>query len=347
MLNSARIELHLHLDGSFNLKWAYEKSLIRGVIPAGTSFVDYYNMLFANNAKPHNVSITKFDLTCNILQSREDLSEAAYDLSRRLHDQGIWYAEIRFASQQHLKNGLTQLEALQAVVDGAKQAMKDYPGIRIGIINCLMHKGEDVSCNWEENLEAIHVTKQMLGKGAVGLDLAGYENNTEYKAYAPLFKEARDQGIPYTMHAGEMGVGEHVADAIDMGAWRIGHGVNCVQKEEYLSRVLESHIPLEVCVTSNVKRTMNYGEHPILTLLEKGANVTLNSDNMMFARTNLMNEHAQLKMLGVTDETLLQCTRNAIQAAFCDEETRQWLTGRLNQYLEEYQQKEGIEYDAL
>ena len=68
MLNSARIELHLHLDGSFNLKWAYEKSLMRGVIPAGTSFVDYYNLLFANNAKPHNVSITKFDLTCNILQ---------------------------------------------------------------------------------------------------------------------------------------------------------------------------------------------------------------------------------------------------------------------------------------
>ena len=347
MLNSARIELHLHLDGSFNLKWAYEKSLMRGVIPAGTSFVDYYNLLFANNAKPHNVSITKFDLTCNILQCQEDLSEATYDLVRRLHDQGIWYAEIRFASQQHQKNGLTQLEALQAVIAGAQQAMNDCPGIRIGIINCMMHKGEDAYSNWEENLETIHVTKQMLGKGAVGIDLAGFENNGDFRAYAPLFQEARELGIPYTMHAGEMGIGEHVMDALDMGAWRIGHGVNCLQKEEYLSRVLETQIPLEVCVTSNVKRTMNYAEHAVLTLLEKGANVTLNSDNMMFARTNLMNEHAQLKMLGVSDETLLQCTRNAIRAAFCEEETRQWLTARLNQYLEEYQQKEGTEYDTL
>ncbi len=347
MLNSARIELHLHLDGSFNLKWAYERSLLRGVIKEDTSFVDYYNMLFENNAKPHNVSITKFDLTCSILQTAEDLSDAVYDLTRRLHDLGIWYAEIRFASQQHMKQGLSQLEALQAVIDGADRAMKDFPGIRIGIINCMMHKGENASFNWEENLETIHVTKQMLGKGAVGIDLAGYENNGDFRAYAPLFAEARSLGIPYTMHAGEMGIGEHVMDALDMGAWRIGHGVNCLQQEEYLNRVVESQIPLEVCVTSNVKRTMNYAEHAVLTLLDKGANVTLNSDNMMFARTNLINEHAQLKMLGVTNETLLQCTRNAITAAFCDEDTRQWLNDRLERYLEEYQQKEGTDYETL
>ena len=49
--------------------------------------------------------------------------------------------------------------------------------------------------------------------------------------------------------------------------------------------------------------------HTLATgLLEKGADVTLNSDNMMFARTNAANEHFQLKMLGVSDKTLRQCT---------------------------------------
>ena len=131
MLNTARIELHLHLDGSLNIRWAYEKSLKRGVIPADSSFKDYYNLLFANNAQPHNVSITKFDLTCNILQTAEDLTEATYDLVRRLANQGIWYAEIRFASQQHCKEGLSQKEALYAVIHGARKGMEVFPDIRI------------------------------------------------------------------------------------------------------------------------------------------------------------------------------------------------------------------------
>lgn len=334
MHNTARIELHLHLDGSFNIRWAYEKSLKRGVIPPESSFVDYYNMLFENNAKPHAQSITKFDLTCNILQLYEDLEEATYDLVRRLADMGLWYAEIRFASQQHMKQGLTQKEALQAVVDGAARGMRDCPSIRIGIINCMMHKGENAAFNWEENLETIRVTKELLGKGAVGIDLAGFENNGDFKDYGPLIKTAKDAGIPVTCHAGEMGVGEHVLDALSWNVDRIGHGVNCLQKEEYLNAILDSHIPLEVCVSSNVKRTMNYAEHAVLTLLERGANVTLNSDNMMFARTNIANEHYQLRMLGVSDDTLAQCTANAIEAAFCDEETKQMLRDRLKQELE-------------
>ena len=109
--------------------------------------------------------------------------------------------------------------------------------------------------------------------------------------------------------------------------------MNCLQNEAWLNQVVETQIPLEVCVSSNVKRTMNYAEHAVLTLLEKGANVTLNSDNLMFARTNIINEHCQLKMLGVSDETLAGCTANAIEAAFCGEPTKDWLRARLAEEL--------------
>ena len=62
-----------------------------------------------------------------------------------------------------MKQGLTQKEALQAVIDGAARGMRDFPDIRIGIINCMMHKGENAAFNWEENLETIRVTKELLG----------------------------------------------------------------------------------------------------------------------------------------------------------------------------------------
>ena len=216
-MNTARIDLHLHLDGSLYLPWAYETSLKRHVIPEETTFEQYYDLVFAKNTKDHSESITKFALMCAVLQEREDLYEAAYQLTVTLAEKGLYYAEIRFASQQHTERGMSQKEALQAVIDGAQAAMKEHPEIRVGIINCMMHKGESAAANWQENVETIAVTGELLGKGAVGLDLAGFENNGDFRDYAPLFAEAKKRGIPYTIHAGEMGIGEHVLDALDMG----------------------------------------------------------------------------------------------------------------------------------
>ena len=332
-MQTARIDLHLHLDGSLNLRWAYEKALQRGAVAPDTTFEAFYDIVYANNLKDRALSIRKFELMCDVLQYREDLYEATGALIRTLWEEGLYYAEIRFASQQHTKCGLSQLDALKAVTDGAADAMERYPGIRVGIINCLMHKGDGATFNMAENMETVRVTKEMLGKGAVGLDLAGFENNGTYLDYAPLFSEARRLGIPYTMHAGEMGIGSHVLDALSMGANRIGHGVNCVQDPAYLKAVLDSSIPLEVCVSSNVKRDLNYAAHPVRFLIEQGARVTINVDNRIFARTNLPNEHAMLRMIGVTEDQLIQCTQNAAEAAFCDEETRSWLMDRLEEDL--------------
>ena len=328
-MNTAKIELHIHLDGSLNIRWAYERSLSQGVIPPETSFQEYYDLLYGKNFAPRAVSIQKFQLVCDILQTREDLYDAAYELVKTLAGEGILYAEIRFASQQHTARELTQYEALKAVIDGAKQAQNDNPPIRIGIINCLMHKGESASCNHEQNLETVFVTKELLGKGAVGLDLAGYENNCPLKDYAPYFEKARELGIPYTIHAGEMGIASHVKDAVDLGAHRIGHGVNAVNDPAVLEELIVKKIPLEVCVTSNIKSTLNYSSHPVRELIRRGVFVTLNTDNRIFAKTNLFNEHAQLRMIGVTEDELMRCTYNAVDAAFCDDDTKKSLRAEL------------------
>ena len=327
-MNTAKIELHLHLDGSLNIMWAYKKAIERKVVEKQTTFEEFYNLLFSNNASHSAQSIKKFDLVCDLLQHKEDLFDATYDLARRLNNLGLVYAEIRFASQQHLKAGLSQYEALEAVKLAAEKAMEDFP-IKIGIINCLMHKGDGASFNHEANLETIEATRKLLGKTVLALDLAGFENNCEFKEYAYLFEIAKEYKIPYTIHAGEMGDGSHILDALEMGAYRIGHGINCIQDEKYIEALLEKNIPLEVCVSSNVKVDRNYGSHPVRKMIEKGLKVTLNSDNMIFSRTDLVNEHNQLRMLGVDDETLMKCTYNAIDAAFCDEETKKYIKERI------------------
>lgn len=320
----AKIDLHLHLDGSLNMPWAWETAKKRGVVAPDCSFEEYYRIMHRTEFKSREERMTRFEFPIAIMQTREDLAASIYHLIATLAEKEVYYAEVRFAPQQHMKEGLTQREVVEAVLSGMEQAKKEFKEIEVGLINCMMHKGENALVNWEENVETIHATKEFLGKGVVGLDLAGYENNGDFNLYAPLFEIARELEIPYTIHAGEMGDGSHVPMAIAMGAWRIGHGFNCVQNPEWLQAVVDKQVPLEVCLSGNTMSAMNgfYGDHPIRQLLAAGVKVTLNTDNMTFVKTDLDNEYAQMRALGVSMEQLKQCAKNSIEAAFCSEEIK-------------------------
>lgn len=327
-MNAAKIDLHLHLDGSLNILWAYNKLQKRNVLDSSTSFEDFYDILYKKKNYHTAENFKKFGLLCDALQYEEDLSEAAYNLVELLAKKGLIYAEIRFASQQHCLKGLSQKQALKAVIDGIKSATSKYP-IKIGVINCMMHKGDSAMFNDAENRETIEVTECYLNDGAVAIDLAGYENNCDFNEYKYLFEIAHSKSIPYTIHAGEMGYGEHVIDALNMKARRIGHGVNCIQKPEYLKAVVDAKIPLEVCVSSNIMSEDDYVRHPIHKLIEAGAIVTINTDNIIFAKTDIVNEYNMLQLVGVDEKTLQQCTLNSLNAAFIDDATKEELRKKL------------------
>ncbi|MEE3487493.1 MAG: adenosine deaminase [Bulleidia sp.] len=324
----ALTELHLHLDGSLYLPWAYETAKRQKAVKDDCTFEDFYMMMYRTDYKTTEEAFLKFDLTCACMQTKKDLHDSVYYLARELQDLGIIYAEVRFASQQHCLGGLSQDEVVSAVLSGVSDAARDYPRVMIRIINCLMHKGNSAKDNDAQNRETIEVTGKYLGKGVVGLDLAGYENNCPFEEYAYLFEIARGYGIPYTIHAGEMGEGKHVMQALDMHADRIGHGIDCVQDESWLKRIVEEQVPLEVCPTSNLSFGFTYVSHPVRQLLEAGAKVTINSDNMMFSQTCASNEYLILSRMGVSDAQLMQCTYNAIDAAFCTEEEKKDLRRR-------------------
>ena len=119
-------------------------------------------------------------------------------------------------------------------------------------------------------------------------------------------------------------------EALAMRPDRLGHAVNCIQDQRYIDTLKECQIPIEVCVSSNVKLTRNYASHPIRRMIKDGLNVTINTDNMIFAMSDLLNEHNQLKMIGVSEEELIQSTYRSLNAAFCDAETKKELKNRLD-----------------
>ena len=71
MNHLAKVELHLHLDGSLNIKWAYDRVIKKGILPATTTFEEFYNILFSRNIAHSAESIKKFEILCDILQEYE------------------------------------------------------------------------------------------------------------------------------------------------------------------------------------------------------------------------------------------------------------------------------------
>ena len=101
--------------------------------------------------------------------------------------------------------------------------------------------------------------------------MAGAEALFPVTDHENLFKLARENNIPYTIHAGEAAGPESIWNAIKLGATRIGHGTTSINDEKLIECLVKYQIPLEMCPTSNynTKVIESISEHPIKELLAK------------------------------------------------------------------------------
>jgi adenosine deaminase len=185
---------------------------------------------------------------------------------------------------------------------------------------------------FEKNLEIIKLAKKYLGNGCCAIDLAGSEAQFKTSSFEELFKIAKTEGIPFTIHAGEADGVESLISAINFGTKRIGHGVRCIEDENVVNMILDKGIYLEVCPTSNIDtKTFNsMKEHSIKKLVDNNILVTISTDNRTVSNTNLDNEYKILSdTFGFNNDDFLKFNLNAIDAAFISEEEKEDLRRRL------------------
>ena len=102
------LDLHLHLDGSLSVKTVRKLAKMNGMDIPESDFELLKMMQISPDCKDLNEYLEKFDFSCSLLQTKEALYEAAYGLCSELKEQGLIYAEIRFAPQKHTEKGITQ-----------------------------------------------------------------------------------------------------------------------------------------------------------------------------------------------------------------------------------------------
>lgn len=338
-----KAELHLHLDGAIppDTMWAMaEKEHVALPAPTPEAFRTWLKV--TSDCSSVNEYLERFELPLQLLQTGENLSRATEDLIGALAADGCGLAEIRFAPQLHLRGTLSQRDAVEAVLAGRKAAAEKYPAVKTGILLCAMSIGAE-TLNLAENLETVRLTKEYLGKGVVGCDLAGAEGIVPLRNFHPVFDLARELDLPFTCHAGDSQGPDTVLDALNFGTRRIGHGHHLYDAPELWQRVRDNGVTLEICPTSNIqcKTQPSYRQHPAKKLFDAGIRVTISTDNRTLAAVTLSDEYDHcVHEMGFTREDLVRMNLYALEASFLPEEDKAGMKAQLEEALEQEKRAE-------
>lgn len=323
-----KVVLHDHLDGGLRPATLIELAAQVGHELPSTD-PDELAAIFAKNAASGDLVryLEAFAHTAVVMQSADNIRRIAREAVVDLAADGVIYAELRYAPEQHLEGGLSLqevVEVVQAGIDeGVAEAAEAHHTIRAtALLDAMRHL--------DRSLEIAELAIANRGRCCVGFDIAGPELGFPVENHRAAFELLRDNHMPVTIHAGEADGVDSVSQALGLGAARrLGHGVRVhediadIDADEptlgvVARHALEEQIPLECCPTSNVQTgaAPSIEAHPMHRLRDLGFAVTVNTDNRLVSGVSMGGEFAELVRVGWTKEDLLEATLIAAWGAF-------------------------------
>ncbi|MBE6165755.1 MAG: adenosine deaminase [Streptococcus gallolyticus] len=331
--NLAKAELHCHLDGSISLGVIRQLAEMANIaVPESDD--DLKQLVVAPaNAESLMDYLKAFDFVRPLLQTKEALHLAAYDVARQAAQENVIYTEIRFAPELSMDGGLTASETVEAVLAGLKQAEEEFD-IVAKVLVCGMKQSPK-----EVTRDIFNHVIELASQGLVGFDFAGNELDFPPAELADIITHAQELGLPLTFHAGECGCAHYIADSIALDIKRIGHSTAIYNQPELIQEFIEKGVTAELCLTSNLqtKAAKSLDEFPFLALKNAGAKITINTDNRTVSDTNLTKEYALfVKHFGVSVADFLAFNKNAIQASFTNEAQKAELLSKIDNLYETF-----------
>lgn len=243
--------------------------------------------------------LASYVLTLPVIQDAHDLEVLGSAALQALHVAGYAWTELTVALPEYILLGLTLEETLAVF----RQISASSPVKVLWTLDPIRNLGPTAASALLED-----VLKQPDFFRAV--TLGGNELAFPAWEFHPFYERARDHGLRTTIHVGETGSARDVLDAlVSLPLDRIGHGIQAIHSEEAVSELCNLAIPLEVCVSSNLRTHVVQAveDHPLKVLSEAGVAFTINSDDPILFQTTLENELGLAAALTGRDiETLLK-----------------------------------------
>lgn len=318
------VDLHRHLDGNVRVNTIWELGHQHGIALPADSLATLAPFVQIQGKETSLVAfLKKLDWMVAVLADLDAVKRVAYENVADAALSGLDYAELRFSPYYMAMNHKLPIEGVvEAVIDGVKAGLKDYH-VKINLIGIMSRSFGQAACTQE--LDGLLAHKQHL----VAMDLAGDELGFPGELFNDHFKRVRDAGLAITVHAGEAAGSQSMWQAIqELGATRIGHGVNAIHDPKLMEYLAKHRIGIESCPTSNLHTSTvsSYAEHPFRTFMDAGVLISLNTDDPGVSAIDIKHEYRIAKSeLGLSDAELAQVQRNGVEMAFLSESERKAL----------------------
>jgi adenosine deaminase len=322
--------LHDHLDGGLRPQTIVEIAQEIGhELPATDA--ESLGRWFAESADSGSLVryLETFDHTVAVMQRADDIARVARECVEDLAADGVVYAEVRYAPEQHVTGGLSLDDVVAAVQRGFDEGVAAADGTIVvrQLLTAMRHQAR--------SREIAELSIAWRDRGVAGFDIAGAEAGYPPTRHLDAFEYLQRENSHFTIHAGEAFGLPSIWQAIQWcGAERLGHGVRIIDDitvagdgqgdgEVELGRlaayVRDMRIPLEMCPHSNIQTgaASSIAEHPIGLLTRLRFRVTVNTDNRLMSQTSMSKEMGALvEAFGYTLEDLRWFTINAMKSAF-------------------------------
>ena len=305
-----KAELHLHLEGTVTPETLAELSARR----SGALTLEAARALY--NYSDFSGFLLAFKAITEQLQTAADYELATLRMLEALHAQGVAHAEVYVSVGVVYYWRRTEFEPLFVGMEQGRLEAERRWGIScLWIFDAVRHFGP------EEAAKVFRKAAEMRREhgSIVGIGIGGDERRTGAEPFRELYAEAREAGLHLTAHAGETVGPGGIWGALNIGAERIGHGLSAIEDPELVAVLAERQIPVEICVTSNVRTACcpSAAEHPVRSYFDAGVMITLNSDDPALFGSDLNGEYRlAAREFGFTREQLRELAANSIEASF-------------------------------
>ncbi|WP_316740215.1 adenosine deaminase [Streptomyces sp. MK7] len=325
-----KVLLHDHLDGGLRPGTVVDLARASGYSPLPDTDPEKLGLWFREAADSGSLEryLETFSHTVGVMQTRDALVRVARECAQDLAEDGVVYAEVRYAPEQHLEGGLSLEEVVEAVNEGFREgerlALAEGRRIRIGALLTAMRHAARA-------LEIAELANRYRDFGVVGFDIAGAEAGYPPTRHLDAFEYLKRENNHFTIHAGEAFGLPSIWQALQWcGADRLGHGVRIIDDihvhedgtvtlGRLASYVRDKRIPLELCPSSNLQTgaAASYAEHPIGLLRRLHFRATVNTDNRLMSHTSMSREFEHLvEAFGYTLDDMQWFSVNAMKSAF-------------------------------
>jgi len=325
-----KVLLHDHLDGGLRPGTIVELARETGYDALPESDAARLEQWFRESADSGSLEryLETFSHTVGVMQTRAALTRVAAECAEDLAADGVVYAEIRFAPEQHLEQGLSLEEVVEAVNEGFREGERRARDaghrIRVGALLTAMRHAARA-------LEIAELANRYRDVGVVGFDIAGAEAGYPPTRHLDAFEYLKRENNHFTIHAGEAFGLPSIWQALQWcGADRLGHGVRIIDDIQVddagtvklgrlASYVRDKRIPLELCPSSNLQTgaAPSYEEHPIGLLRRLHFRATVNTDNRLMSGTSMSQEFEHLvRTFRYTLDDMQWFTVNAMKSSF-------------------------------